>query len=180
MRAIKNILRKEIKKRINALSAEERVGLSQEVLSRLENNPQFQSAQTILMFWSLPDEIHTHQFIEQWSKKKKILLPVVIDDILEIREFRGMDSMQKGAFGILEPTGEKWKDYSAIDLCVIPGVGFDSAGNRLGRGKGYYDKLLPSIPSYKIGICLPCQLVEKVPTEKWDTVMDKVISLNEG
>ena len=59
MRAIKNILRKEIKKRINALSAEERVGLSQEVLSRLENNPQFQSAQTILMFWSLPDEIHS-------------------------------------------------------------------------------------------------------------------------
>lgn len=180
MRELKNRLRKEIKKRVNAMSFEEKSRQSAITLSLLEKNPIFQSAQTILLFWSLPDELSTHEFIEKWSKEKKIVLPVVVGDLLEIREFKGIDRMQKGAFEILEPIGKRLEDYSSIELSIIPGVGFDAAGHRLGRGKGYYDKLLPHIDTYKIGICYPCQFVETIPTEKWDVVMDEVIFAEKG
>ena len=71
-------------------------------------------------------------------------------------------------------------DYAAIDFIVVPGVAFDAKGNRLGRGKGYYDRLLPRIPSaYKAGICFPFQLVEEVPAESFDVRMDIIITINE-
>ena len=70
---------------------------------------------------------------------------------------------------IEEPTGEVFTDYAAIDFIAVPGVAFDRKGNRLGRGKGYYDRLLPRIPSAcKAGICFPFQLVEEVPAESFD------------
>jgi 5-formyltetrahydrofolate cyclo-ligase len=85
-----------------------------------------------------------------------------------------------GIYGIAEPTGEIFTDYAAIDFIVVPGVAFDAKGNRLGRGKGYYDRLLPRIPSaYKAGICFPFQLVEEVPAESFDIRMDIIITINE-
>ena len=85
-----------------------------------------------------------------------------------------------GVYGIEEPTGEAFTDYAAIDFIVVPGVAFDAKGNRLGRGKGYYDRLLPRIPTaYKAGICFPFQLVEEVPAESFDVRMDIIITINE-
>ena len=85
-----------------------------------------------------------------------------------------------GIYGIAEPTGEIFTDYAAIEFIVVPGVAFDAKGNRLGRGKGYYDRLLPRIPSaYKAGICFPFQLVEEVPAESFDIRMDIIITINE-
>ena len=76
----------------------------------------------------------------------------------------------------MEPTGEVFDNYTDIDLAVIPGVAFDKDGNRMGRGKGYYDRLLPKLGNtYKIGICLPFQLVEKIPTDEHDVRMDEVL-----
>ena len=127
---------------------------SAEILAALEAHPAFRTASTILLYHSLPDEVDTHSFIRKWSAKKQILLPVVE-----------------------EPTGALFTDYDAIDFIVVPGVAFDRNGNRLGRGKGYYDRLLPRIPSaYKAGICFPFQIVEEVPAEMFDIRMDKVIT----
>ena len=76
-----------------------------------------------------------------------------------------------------EPTGALFTDYATIDLVIVPGVAFDRDGNRLGRGKGYYDRLLPRIPSaYKVGICFPFQIVEEVPAEPFDIRMDEIIT----
>lgn len=82
--------------------------------------------------------------------------------------------MKKGSFGIDEPTGETVTDLSAIDIAIIPGVGFDKQGNRLGRGKGYYDRLLPKLQSYNIGICFSFQVIPAVPVEPFDHPMDEV------
>ena len=65
-------------------------------------------------------------------------------------------------------------DYKTIELSIIPGVSFDKAGNRLGRGKGYYDKLLPFLQSYNIGICYQFQARETIPAEPFDQAMDEV------
>lgn len=131
-----------------------------------------------MLYHSLKDEVDTHAFIRKWSRKKRILLPVVVGDDLELRIYTGPDDMAIGAYGIDEPTGELFTDYAAIDFIAVPGVAFDRSGNRLGRGKGYYDRLLPRIPSaYKAGICFPFQLVEEVPAEAFDIRMDEVITL---
>lgn len=151
---------------------------SAEIVAALEAHPAFRAANTILLYHSLKDEVDTHAFIRKWSREKRILLPVVTGDDLELRLYTGPEDLTVGAYGIEEPTGALFTDYSAIDLIVVPGVAFDRDGNRLGRGKGYYDRLLPRIPSaYKIGICFPFQVVDEVPAEPFDIRMDEIITL---
>lgn len=161
-----------------ACSASALKTLSDEILARLEAHPAFVQAQTVLLYHSLKDEVQTHAFIEKWCRKKRIVLPVVAGDVLELRLYTGPDSLKIGSYGIAEPAGEAFTDYTALDLAVIPGVAFDSEKHRLGRGKGYYDKLLPLLPStLKAGICFPFQLLEEVPAEPFDVCMDFVITL---
>ena len=151
---------------------------SAEIMAVLEAHPLFQSAQTVLLYHSLPDEVNTHSFIEQWGEKKRILLPVVVGDELELRLFTPSVSLANGAYGIAEPTGEAFAKYDEITFAVIPGVAFDHTGNRLGRGKGYYDRLLPHLSkAFKVGICFPYQLVKTIPTEPFDIPMDSIITI---
>ena len=106
-----------------------------------------------------------------------MLLPCVKGDQLELRLFQGLDSLKPGeGFGIPEPVGEEFTDYAAIDVVVVPGVAFDAKGNRLGRGRGYYDRILRETgETKKIGVCFDFQFVESVPTEPFDVLMDAVL-----
>lgn len=83
----------------------------------------------------MKDEVQTHAFIEKWSRSKKIILPVVIGDELELRVYTGPQDLAISSYGIAEPTGTRFTDYRAIDLAVIPGVAFDRHGHRLGAAK---------------------------------------------
>lgn len=145
-------------------------------MEALEAFPPFRQSDTVLLYYSLPDEVCTHDFIRRWCRSKQLLLPVVVGDELELRRYTGPDDMAIGAYGIAEPTGEAFTAWSAIDLAVVPGVAFDARGHRLGRGKGYYDRLLPHLRALKVGICYPYQLLEEVPAEPFDVLMDAVIS----
>ena len=66
------------------------------------------------------------------------------------------------------------RQWEKIDLILVPGMAFDAMGNRLGRGKGYYDKVLRHTPAYKIGVCFDFQFLKAVPTEAHDVRMDNV------
>ena len=95
---------------------------------------------------------------------------------MELRRYTGPSDLAIGAYNIMEPTGEVYDDYKEIDLAVIPGVAFDAEGNRMGRGKGYYDRFLPLVPqAYKLGVCFPFQKVDSIPTDEHDIRMDEVI-----
>ena len=119
------------------------------VMCRLESHALFRAAHTVLLYSSLPDEVDTHTFIRRWEGRKRILLPVVVSDSeLELRVYTGSSNMRRGAFNIDEPAGAAFTDYGSIDLAVIPGVAFDRHGNRLGRGRGYYDRLLARLYPY--------------------------------
>lgn len=155
--------------------------LSAPILRKLAAHPRFLDARTVLLYHSLPDEVFTHDFIAYWSTRKNILLPVVTGDELELRMYTPQEGLAEGRYGILEPSGTTcYTDYEAIDLAVIPGVAFDKEGGRLGRGKGYYDRLLGRIRAhrdiYKIGICFDFQMVDKVPATAHDIRMDEVIT----
>ncbi|MBP3566569.1 MAG: 5-formyltetrahydrofolate cyclo-ligase [Paraprevotella sp.] len=155
-----------------------RLDLSGPILRRLAAHPRFTEAKTVLLYNSLPDEVETRDFVIFWSTRKCVLLPVVKGDELELRRYYPEKGFTVGAFGVLEPNGEAFTDYASIDLAVIPGVAFDNEGNRLGRGKGYYDKLLHKTKNtslYKLGICFDFQKVDFVPTDAHDIRMDEVL-----
>lgn len=93
--------------------------------------------------------------------------------------------MEAGAYGIMEPEGPAFTAYDDIDLIIIPGLAFDVKHNRLGRGKGYYDRFLQQMQqmrqthAYKIGVCFHHQLVDSIPVTAYDIPMDEVVSLSE-
>jgi len=133
---------------------------------------------TLLLYSALPDEVPTQQLLDLLVHMgKTVLLPRVVSDTdMELCCYTGHKDLQPGAFGILEPTGELFTDYAAIDVAVIPGMAFDHEGHRLGRGKGYYDRFLPRLPRvYKIGLCFAFQLVDHIPADPHDVVMDEVV-----
>ena len=80
-----------------------------------------------------------------------------------------------GSYNIIEPIGTPIP-ASEIDLIIVPGVAFDKSGNRLGRGKGFYDRLLHNLSAIKIGVGYDFQLIEKINTEPHDIAMDAIIT----
>ena len=165
-------------------------------LSSLVSHPS--SLTTVLAYWPLPDEVDIRPLIDRLVVEgKTIVLPKVTGDgTMELRRYTSRADLQEGAFHILEPIGEVFEDYDKIEVALIPGMAFDAAGHRLGRGKGYYDRFLtshlsPLAPScvplvasvlrpsgplpLKIGVCFPFQRVAEVPSEAHDVIMDEVI-----
>ena len=178
--SLKTQLRREVRTRGKLLSAALRDQHSQEIMRLLEDLPVFQRAHVVLIYAALPDEVQTAKFLQRWHGKKQLLLPVVVGNDLELRIFAGAESLSPGSFGILEPTEQHaFTDFSAIDLAVIPGVAFTPDGKRLGRGKGFYDRLL-SHPAfrhvYKVGVALPHQIVSHLPTAPHDIPLDLVLT----
>lgn len=134
----------------------------------------------IMLYSALPDEVPTQILIDQLAVQgKTVLLPRVISDTdMELHRYTGKQDLQTGAYNILEPTGELFTDYEAIDIAIVPGMAFDNDGHRLGRGKGYYDRFLSRVPNiYKIGLCFSWQMVDHVPFDEHDIVMDEVIQI---
>ncbi len=173
----KNALRKKIKALKAKISFEEKKSRSKNILLKLEQNQIFINADTVMLYWSMTDEVFTHDFVIKWAYKKKIILPSVAGDELILKKFTGTKNLIAGdRYGILEPDGETFNNKNNIDLIVVPGVAFDKHNNRMGRGKAYYDKLLKTSKAKKIGICFNFQLLEKIPHDKYDIRMDLVIS----
>lgn len=173
----KKQLRKQIKERKKEFSLPEKIELSKPIFEKIEKEELFKKAKVVLLYYSMDDEVYTHDFVEKHYKTKTILLPCVDGDDLILRQYLGIESMKAGEqFGILEPIGKEFRDTDKIDLMIIPGVAFDKEKNRLGRGRGFYDRLLKTVNATKIGVCFDFQVVEQVPTEDFDVKMDVVIS----
>ena len=139
-----------------------------------------QPYKVIMLYSALPDEVPTQTLMaELVAQGKTVLLPRVINEKdMELRCYTGPQDLYKGAYGILEPTGERYTDYEAIDVAIVPGMAFDAEGHRLGRGKGYYDRFLSRVPYlYKIGLCFSWQIVDRVPRDEHGMVMDEVIQI---
>lgn len=152
--------------------------LSLSVINRLMASPKMKEAKTVLMYYSLDDEVNTHDVVDTVLKQgKTVLLPKVISETeMELRRYTGPQDLQDGFFNIMEPSGELFENYADIDLAVIPGMAFDSQNNRLGRGKGYYDRMLPKlVNTYKIGVCFDFQHLPGIPADENDIKMDEII-----
>jgi len=174
---LKNELRKKVKELKSAFSFEYLKKKSELIFEQIEQDRDFKRAQIVFAYWSLPDEVYTHDFVKKWAKSKTILLPVVNGEDLVLRQFEGVEKMkQSGKYNILEPQGDAFTDFDCIDYAIIPGVAFDKFNSRLGRGKAYYDKMLIKLDAKKIGVCFHFQYFDVVPVNQHDIPMDFVVT----
>ncbi len=171
----KQDIRFAIKQLKKTLSHEQRDSDALIVKNKIETSLWFKNASNILTYNSLPDELDTKFHIQCWTNIKNLYLPRVNGNNLEILR-AGETTI--GSFNILEPTGNDVISPSEIELAIIPGIAFSHNGIRLGRGKGYYDRLLCNMNVLKIGICYDFQLIEELPCEVHDICMDAIITPN--
>ena len=168
-------IRKKVKALKELMDDSERMSAAEEVFSRLEKTAAFMLADRILMYHSLPDELSTHLFLKKWHTRKHFYLPRVNGvslDILPYDESR----LELGSFHIEEPTGDNVANPDDIELVIVPAIAYDRKGNRVGRGKGFYDRLLSTTKATKIGVGYEFQLVDEVPAEDHDVAVDMIIT----
>lgn len=174
----KKELRKEAKSYRKSLSEDDRLDKSNAIISNLKALKEFQKAEVILIYASLPDEVETLSLIRELTKdgKKLVYCPVIQGDEMEFYKILSLDDLKEGNFHILEPVPleeirmELQKD---VAYCMLmPGLMFDKKGNRLGYGKGYYDKYLASVPKgvnlTTIVLSYEAMVRDEIPTEETD------------
>lgn len=164
-------------RRLNrALDRQKRLAASSAIFSEVERLSEFHAARTVAFFAALPDEPATEEALARWAQTRRVVLPRVEGETMRFYACRP-ESLVFGAFGILEPQGEQLCPADQIDLVICPGVAFTADGRRLGRGKGYYDRYLaqPDFRGFRVGVCYAHQLVDDLPVEPHDVVMDVVI-----
>ncbi len=171
----KDDIRRRVKAHKALLDDVERATAAAKVFALLEKTAAFVMARNILMYHSLPDELSTHDFLDKWAGRKSFFLPRVNGVDLDILPYDRAE-LKLGAFNIEEPTGEGCISIGEMDMVIVPAVAYDRRGNRVGRGKGYYDSLLADTSATRIGIAYDFQLVDEIDVEPHDVGVDMVIT----
>ena len=171
----KDDIRRKVKARKTLLNEEEKMSAAERVFALLEQTAEFMLADRILMYHSLPDELSTREFIRKWCGRKHFYLPRVNGVNLEILPY-DESRLALGSFHIEEPTGNDCSDVDDMEMIVVPAVAYDRRGNRVGRGKGYYDRLLATSRARKVGVAYDFQLVDEIDAEPHDVRVDVVIT----
>ncbi len=164
----KQMMRRMMARLKRQVTPEMRLAQAQAVAKRIEAWPPFATASTILAYHALSDELPTAGMLDRWlDMGRRVLLPRVMPDgTLELADMAdGLSDDNR--YHINEPIGPAI-DTAEVDLAVIPAVAVDHNGYRLGRGGGFYDRLLPHLHCPIIAAVLDCQLVEAVPHEPHD------------
>jgi len=156
---------------------------SMELCARLE--PQLQSAHTILFYAPLSDELDVWPLMQKWLPDKKICALPAFDEGTQFYSSRRVKNLETdiftGKFGVSEPSFECEEiPLDHFDLVLVPGVAFDLSGNRLGRGRGFYDRILAKASGIKCGVAYDFQLLEKIPVDPHDAKVNFVFTPNRG
>lgn len=173
----KDDIRRRVKARKTLLDEADKISAARRVFEMLERTAAFIMADRILMYHSLPDELSTRSFISRWSGRKRFYLPRVNGVNLDILPY-DEQSLALGSFHIEEPTGNDTASVDDMEIVVVPAIAYDRRGNRVGRGKGYYDRLLATTKALKIGVGYDFQLIDddEIPAEPHDVRVDIVIT----
>jgi len=180
---VKRSLRERVLSLRSALTPEERAFKSQRVQAIVTQTREFQEASTIMLFMNFRDEVETTelaQIVLDLGKRlvlprcapKGVLIPALIEDLEK--------DIESGMWGIREPKKEELTkvDPLEIDCILVPGAAFDTQGNRLGYGGGYYDRFFGRLAegTPKIALAFHCQIVDRIPVEFYDKKVDMLIT----
>lgn len=178
----KKELRARLKSSLAALSPEEIRHRSNRACDLLAAQPEFQRAEVLMLFLSLPTEINTVPLVlRAWQDGKRVLAPRVTWEQrrmipVEIRSLT--EDIEETHGSLRQPVQGEPVPISMIDLVVVPGLGFDVKGNRLGRGRGFYDRFLanPEFVGTTCALSLEEQVVEAVPTDTHDIRVNMIVT----
>jgi 5-formyltetrahydrofolate cyclo-ligase len=167
-------LRTVASSRRSALSQKDVLSRSLLIQARVCQFSEFLSSQSIALYASIQNEVRTDKIRDHALRQgKRVFYPVLrTGGTTQLIRLESAGKLSLGRFGVLEPSGEEqlpdvWQEALFI---VVPGLAFDLSGNRLGRGKGWYDRLLKRLGKNAVAAALAydCQIVDQVPVEPWD------------
>ena len=177
----KPTLRARLRAELKAHSSASAASASAALCVRVRASPLWQTARAVLLFFPLPSEPDISPLLDEALASGKLLAlprfnatthtyePVQVRDLAR--------ELVTGPFGVREPTADcPLAPMNRLDLALVPGLGFDARGHRLGRGKGHYDHLLAGFTGMKIGVAFDFQIVTEVPAEPHDIVLDAVVT----
>lgn len=183
-RLFKAPLRRRLRNVLSRLTRAQIRRKSGKILSLLLRSSDFKKAKNIFVYMSLKNEVQTKGVIAKALKLgKRVFAPRINPRTKEIAIYeirRPAADLRAGTFGILEPRARKNRkgNPSELDLILVPGLGFDHRGRRLGRGEGYFDRFLRKTgKAQKIGLAFREQIVKKIPSERHDVRVDKVLAV---
>lgn len=175
----KKILRRKMKKQREAMSREEMFSKSEQIFEQLITVPEYKRSDKIYTYVSMNNEVDTIMLIDySLSIDKRVFVPKVIGNHMEFYEISDISELSSGYFGIYEPDiNGKEPDYSRTGFMCMPGLAFDLSFNRLGYGRGFYDRYLAQENRlYKAALAYSCQLVPAVFAEPTDVKTDMIIT----
>lgn len=184
MAADKSSIRREVLGRRDAMSQDERRRKSEQIAAKLSEQPEYRDARSVLFYVNFRSEVQTRGLIESAiSAGKRVFVPKVDRKAHELRLFEISDpgrDLESGYMGIYEPVEglARPADAADVDMVVLPGVGFDTAGRRLGYGGGYYDRLITRLrPDARlVALAFELQLADAIPCEEHDKPVDRIIT----
>ncbi len=163
----------------------EREKASARIFERFFKLPEYQDCEYIFAFAGFNSEVSTlNAVFKMINSGKKVALPKVLDSThMEFFEVNKISDIKKSPMGIPEPAGELKLVKYKPEMILVPGSVFDTEYNRMGYGRGYYDRYLrgKGYDKYvwKVGLCFACQLVPNLPSEEHDVPVDMIITENE-
>lgn len=181
----KQLLRAEARRRLRALDPAVRAAAEARIARRVWTVPQVASARTLLLFADLPEEVHTDTIAAAAARGGiTVVYPLTNVETREMTLHRVASpaDLRTGNYGIREPApGLPRVDPAEVDAALVPGLAWDRAGNRLGRGAGYYDRMFarPDWRGFRCGIFFAAQEADAIPAEPWDLPLDAVVTERE-
>ncbi|MCX6338854.1 MAG: 5-formyltetrahydrofolate cyclo-ligase [Candidatus Aureabacteria bacterium] len=180
----KGRIRAELLKKRDSLPPAERRQLSERIANALRGLDEFRKARRIMYYVAVRAEVETEELIRGClARGKKVSVPCCdpASGRISAADIRDFDrDLAAGCYGIPEPIGARRETVAAadIDLFIVPGVGFDWTGVRLGWGKGYYDSFLAAADAraVKIGLAYEAQLLPLIQPRSRDVAMDKIVT----
>ena len=187
IREVKKKLRSEFKSIRRGFAPDDQQRRDRQILQRLLALPEYRKAPLVLSYVSTAIEVDTHALIEQALRDgKKVAVPWCVPGKVDMKFFLigGLDELEPGSFGVLEPVVGKHRELletvSEVELvnsfCVLPGLGSDLAGYRLGYGKGYYDRFLSGYCGTTAGVCYTACLRTALPHGRYDRMMNILVT----
>lgn len=181
----KAAIRAEARAFLRALPPAERAAAEAEIARRVWDVPQVAAARTLLIYASLPEEVGTDEIAAE-ARRRGITLVYprcLPEGRMTLHAVDSPDALRPGRFGIREPDADACpvREVGDVDAALIPGLGWDRAGHRLGRGGGYYDRLLahPHWRGFRCGLFFAAQETPAVPREAWDIRLDSIVTERE-
>ena len=179
IRAEKKSLRSEFKKYRRDMSKQEKAAKDFEILNRIVALPEYKNAKMLLTYVSTDIEVDTKALIEgAFIDGKTVLVPKCVDGKIDMKFYKitSLSDLKPGAFGVLEPENYEEVTEFCDAVCILPGLGFDLKGYRLGYGKGFYDRFLAGEPKHPtLALCYDFQMLDTLETEEFDIPVDCVL-----